>query len=130
MKNQAAVKLGRLGGKVTSEAKAAAVRENGKKGGRPASLQVLARLAYATHLCSWNNVHAEMKAAVTGLCRRGLMGRRGSDNALFLTSEGAEFLKRNGVPLNAAEEHTQGTAEALFPSAEFWTDAWGQRIPA
>lgn len=35
MKNKAAQQLGRLGGKVTSEAKAAAVRENGKKGGRP-----------------------------------------------------------------------------------------------
>ena len=34
MKNKAAQQLGRLGGKVTSEAKAAAVRENGKLGGR------------------------------------------------------------------------------------------------
>src|SRR5690606_18612615 len=37
MKNQAAVTLRRLGGKVTSEAKAAAVRKNGKLGGRPAT---------------------------------------------------------------------------------------------
>lgn len=38
-KNKAAVALGRLGGKasakVQTEAKAAAARENGKKGGRP-----------------------------------------------------------------------------------------------
>lgn len=34
-KNPAAVTLGRLGGRVKSEAKAAAVRENGKRGGRP-----------------------------------------------------------------------------------------------
>jgi hypothetical protein len=34
-KNPAAVALGRLGGSVKSEAKAAAVRKNGKKGGRP-----------------------------------------------------------------------------------------------
>jgi hypothetical protein len=40
MKNKAAQQLGRLGGKVTSEAKAAAVRENGKKGGRPPGLCV------------------------------------------------------------------------------------------
>jgi len=40
MKNKAAQQLGRLGGKVTSEAKAAAVRENGKKGGRPPGLWV------------------------------------------------------------------------------------------
>jgi hypothetical protein len=35
MKNQAAVELGKLGGSAKSERKAAAVRENGKKGGRP-----------------------------------------------------------------------------------------------
>lgn len=35
MKNKAAKQLGRLGGKSKSEAKASAVRENGKKGGRP-----------------------------------------------------------------------------------------------
>jgi hypothetical protein len=34
-KNQHAVALGRKGGKVTSDAKAAASRKNGKKGGRP-----------------------------------------------------------------------------------------------
>jgi hypothetical protein len=35
MKNKAAQQLGRLGGKKTSEAKKAASKENGKKGGRP-----------------------------------------------------------------------------------------------
>ncbi len=34
-KNPAAVALGRKGGAAKSEAKAAAARENGKKGGRP-----------------------------------------------------------------------------------------------
>lgn len=34
-KNPAAVALGRLGGRVKSDAKAAAVRLNGLKGGRP-----------------------------------------------------------------------------------------------
>lgn len=37
-KNPHAVALGRAGGKVKSEAKAQAVRENGKKGGRPKRL--------------------------------------------------------------------------------------------
>jgi hypothetical protein len=35
MKNQAAQQLGRLGGLKTSDAKAAAAKANGKKGGRP-----------------------------------------------------------------------------------------------
>jgi hypothetical protein len=35
VKNPHAVALGRKGGKVRSAAKAQAVRENGKKGGRP-----------------------------------------------------------------------------------------------
>jgi hypothetical protein len=35
VKHPAAVTLGRRGGKVTSEAKADAARENGTKGGRP-----------------------------------------------------------------------------------------------
>lgn len=44
-KNPAAVALGRIGGKAKSDAKAAAARENGKKGGRPrkASLRPAAR---------------------------------------------------------------------------------------
>ena len=37
VKNPAAVALGKLGGAVKSEKKAIAVRENGKKGGRPKS---------------------------------------------------------------------------------------------
>jgi hypothetical protein len=35
MKNPHAVALGRLGGRVTSEAKKLAARRNGRKGGRP-----------------------------------------------------------------------------------------------
>lgn len=35
MKNKAAVKLGRLGGKTITETKTAAARSNGAKGGRP-----------------------------------------------------------------------------------------------
>lgn len=38
MKNKAAQELGRLGGKVSSEAKAEAARSNGAKGGRPSKL--------------------------------------------------------------------------------------------
>lgn len=43
MKNPAAQSLGRLGGLAKSEAKAAAVRENGKLGGRPKKPKRIAR---------------------------------------------------------------------------------------
>lgn len=39
-KHQAAVALGKLGGRVRSDAKAAAARENGKKGGRRPHMQI------------------------------------------------------------------------------------------
>jgi hypothetical protein len=47
MKNRAAVSLGRKGGKAKSEAKAAAARLNGQKGGRPPSIQT----EYRCHIC-------------------------------------------------------------------------------
>ena len=45
MKNQAAVELGRLGGKVKSAAKAAAARANGKLGGRPKKMKTIIAIA-------------------------------------------------------------------------------------
>ena len=45
MKNQAAVALGRIGGKVKSPAKAAAARRNGKLGGRPKKMKTLIAIA-------------------------------------------------------------------------------------
>lgn len=42
--HNAAATLGRKGGSVKSERKAAAARENGRKGGRPATKKVLANL--------------------------------------------------------------------------------------
>ncbi len=56
MKNKAAQQLGRLGGKVTSEAKAAAVRENGKLGGRPAkpaTAMLIRNAEGGWSLCRW-----------------------------------------------------------------------------
>jgi hypothetical protein len=91
--------------------------------------QLLARLVWASNLCSWLNVHAEMKPAVAGLVRRGLMERRDSDNALLLTEAGAEYLEAHNIPLNPARESARGTASQLVPAAKFWTDAWQQQIP-
>ena len=45
MKNQAAVELGRIGGKVKSAAKAAAARANGKLGGRPKKMKTIIAIA-------------------------------------------------------------------------------------
>lgn len=42
-KNPAAVALGRLGGKMTSKAKARAARANGRKGGRPRKVKEKAK---------------------------------------------------------------------------------------
>ncbi len=44
MKDKAAQQLGKLGGRVKSEVKARAVRENGKKGGRPKKINIKADL--------------------------------------------------------------------------------------
>lgn len=92
--------------------------------------QILARLVWASNLCSWNNVHAEMKSAVAGLVRRGLIVRRESDNGLLLTDSGVEYLERHSIPLNAAKECASGTADKLVPTAKYWTDQWQQQIPA
>lgn len=50
-KNRAAVALGRKGGRVRSDAKAAASRANGAKGGRPRKLPALSR----TPLCAFRD---------------------------------------------------------------------------
>lgn len=92
--------------------------------------QIIARLVWASHLCSWANVRAEMKPAVAGLVRRGLMERREHDNALLLTEAGADYMEAAGLKLNMARENSVGTADKLVPTAKFWTDAWGQKIPA
>lgn len=49
-KNPAAVALGRLGGEATSERKAEAARENGKRGGRPKSPTSIRSLRAAKRL--------------------------------------------------------------------------------
>jgi hypothetical protein len=91
--------------------------------------QILARLIWASHLGSWTNIHPQMRPAVVGLVRRGLMERRESDNALRLTDAGAAYLESAGLPLNMARENAVGTADKLVPTAKFWTDSWGQHIP-
>jgi hypothetical protein len=56
MKHKAVQQLGRLGGKVTSEAKAVAVRENGKKGGRPpksATAMLIRNAEGGWSFCRW-----------------------------------------------------------------------------
>jgi hypothetical protein len=92
--------------------------------------QILARLVWASNLCSWGNVHTEMRPAVAGLIRRGLMERRESDNGLWLTDAGVEYLEAHDIRLNAAKECASGLANELVPNAKYWTDQWQQQIPA
>jgi hypothetical protein len=79
MKNQAAQSLGKLGGSATSEAKAAAARANGAKGGRPRSATKyhVVRLDYGIrnsdghfHQTHHFSVHRSLSAAVHALIRR------------------------------------------------------------
>lgn len=68
MKNKAAQQLGRLGGKVTSKAKSAAVRENGKKGGRPpktATAMLIRNARGGWSLCWWKGDVIPSKTFIT-----------------------------------------------------------------
>jgi hypothetical protein len=55
MKDRAAVALGRKGGRATSEAKARAARENGKRGGRP---KLTARQVHPTSVNESESTHS------------------------------------------------------------------------
>jgi hypothetical protein len=92
--------------------------------------QLVARLEYADSLYSWLNVHAEMKAAMTGLIRRGLAVRRQSDEAFNLTDEGRQFLEANKALFSGGFHNEAGPyIHKIVAGAEYWTDAWSQQIP-
>ena len=69
MKNKAAQQLGRLGGSVTSEAKAIAARANGAKGGRPATPYTLESITGEVV-----SKHKSLEAAYVAQTRKGLIG--------------------------------------------------------
>lgn len=73
-KNPAAVALGKLGGSVTSPAKAAASRANGKKGGRP-----MTRIFVTDEMIE--ALRAEAGTAgdldMVAICNKALSGKRG-----------------------------------------------------
>ena len=90
--------------------------------------QLIARLEYASHLCSWNNIHPEMKPAIAGLVRRGLAERRLRDSALILTDEGEDLLDANKHLITS--HHQSGSGKnALVEGAQYWLDQWNQKIP-
>lgn len=56
--------------------------------------QIVARLAWAQHLCSMGNVFECMRPAIRGLCRRGLMLHE--DGGLWVTDAGERLLHEHG----------------------------------
>ncbi len=101
MKNKAAQQLGRLGGKVTSEAKTAAVRENGAKGGRPRKDETLA----CTYVRGNGQECHELVRSVAG--------------KYLITVNGRVLDARNTLPLSDAQEwyDNAGYQLASRPSA-------------
>lgn len=93
--------------------------------------QLVARLEYASVLCSWLNVHALMKPAMAGLMKRGLASRRQSDEAFTLTEEGEDMLKANKAMLSGGYHDASGVyVPTVVEGAKYWTDEWNQKIPA
>ena len=93
--------------------------------------QLVARLQYASGLCSWLNVHAEMKTAMAGLIKRGLASRRQTDEAFDLTEKGFDMLKANMALLSGGYHDASGAyVPTVVEGAKYWTDAWNQKIPA
>ena len=93
--------------------------------------QLVARLQYANHLCSWNNVHLEMKSAMRTLIKNGLAERRGDDNAFVLTEEGEAMLDANKALMSGGHHDASGAyVPVVVEGANYWTDKWSQKIPA
>ncbi len=90
--------------------------------------QLVARLEYAATLSSWDNVHNEMKAAMTGLIRRGLAFRRQDDERFDLTDEGRDVLNGNKCLFKGEWRSGSGVTK-LVEGAEYWVDQWNQKIP-
>ena len=90
--------------------------------------QLVARLEYASTLCSWLNVHDKMKPAMVGLIRRGLAVRRSSDEALMFTDEGHELLEANKHLITSHWQSGAGL-NAIVEGAQYWLDQWNQKIP-
>lgn len=97
MKNKAAQQLGRLGGSVSTEVKAAAARENGSKGGRPRKDEVLAR--------TYGN--AAKGAGPTSCCE------------LVRNTRGKYLLSVDGRVTDARDELSLETAQEWYDKAAY-----------
>lgn len=91
--------------------------------------QLIARLEYVSHLASWLHTHAEMKPALVGLMKRGLVYRDKSDEAIGLTEKGQKMLDNNKHLISAEKWQNGQGYNTLVIGADYWTDQWNQKIP-
>lgn len=93
--------------------------------------QLVARLHYAAHVGSWNNIHAEMKPAMRALIKKGFAERRDDSNAFYLTAEGEQIIEENKALMSGGKHNDEGAyVPVVVEGAKYWTDAWNQKIPA
>jgi len=90
--------------------------------------QLVARLQYASSLCSWLNVHDPMKPSMVGLIRRGLARRSRDDESFTLTDEGWELLTSNKRLITGRWQSGAGL-NAIVAGAQYWLDRWNQKLP-
>lgn len=68
---------------------------------------------------------------MVGLTKRGLASRRQSDEAFTLTQRGEDMLKASKAMLSGGYHDASGAyVPVTVEGAEYWTDAWHQKIPA
>lgn len=95
------------------------------------TIQVVARLLYADSLCSWLNVHDEMKPAMSGLVRMGLAVRRFRDETFKVTDAGKELISANKKLISGGYQDKDGAyVHKTVKGARYWIDQWRQQIPS
>lgn len=93
--------------------------------------QLVARLHYAAHVGSWNNIHTQMKPAMRALIKKGFAERKDESNAFFLTEDGEQIIRENKALMSGGKHNAEGAyMPVVVEGAKYWTDEWSQKIPA